>query len=174
MTLETGRLAPPFTLLALDGREYTLPADFNGQPGVVVFIRSGCATCDVAMPYYNRLREEYMEGWHLWAISQDPTPDRARAYAEKFALRYPVLLDAPTLGVSRTYDPPSTPTLLLIDEAGRVEYTSEGFAKDDLNHLAEVLAARLGSGPVTIAPADDGNPGMKPGCMSRHLFPTRS
>ena len=172
MTLETGRLAPPFTLLALDGKEYRLPAGLNGQPGVVVFIRSGCPTCDVAMPYYNRLREAYPEGWHLWAVSQDP-PQRAKPYADRFALQYPVLIDAPTLNVSRTYDPPSTPTLFLVDESGRVEYVSEGFAKDDLNHLSALLASRLGREPVQIAPADDGNPAMKPGCMSRHLFPSR-
>ena len=173
MTLETGRLAPPFTLLALDGREYRLPAGFEGQPGVVVFVRAGCPTCDVAMPYYNRLCEAYPDGWHLWAVSQDPTP-RAQAYAAKFALPFPVLIDAPALAVSRTYDPPSTPTLFLVDEAGRVDYVSEGFAKDDLNELSARLASRLGRDAVLIAPADDGNPAMRPGCMSRHLFPSRA
>jgi peroxiredoxin len=173
VTLEPGRLAPPFTLLALDGREYSLPSGLGGQPGVIVFIRSGCPTCDVAMPYYNRLREAYPEGWHLWTISQDP-PDKARPYAAKFGLTYPVLIDAPALGVSRTYDPPSTPTLFLIDESGRVEYTSEGFAKDDLNQVSAIIAARVHAEPVTVAPTGDGTPAMKPGCMSRHLFPNRA
>jgi peroxiredoxin len=173
MSLETGRLAPPFTLLGLDGREYSLPRDLEGRPGVVVFVRSGCPTCDVAMPYYNRLREAYPSGWELWAVSQDP-PERARQYATKFALPYPLLLDAPALAVSRTYDPPSTPTLFVVDEAGRIEYVSEGFAKADLTEVSALLAGRLGVEAEDVAPDGDGNPGMKPGCMSRHLFPARS
>jgi peroxiredoxin len=171
-TLEAGALASHFTLLGLDGREYSLPGGLEGEPGVLVFFRVKCPTCDIAFPYINRLREAYPEGWQLWAVSQDD-PARTGKYRDRFRITCPVLIDAPGLDVSTLFDPPSTPTLFLIDGNGVVAYTSEGFAKDDLNELSRRLAGMIGGDAVIIAPDDDGNPAMKPGCMARQRMPVR-
>lgn len=170
MEIAAGQLAPHFTLLGLDGREYSLPRDLNAAPLVVVFLRVKCATCDVAFPYLNRLRETYAEGWQLWAVCQDE-PTAAAEYRDRFCITYPVLLDAEGLAVSRLYDPPSTPTSYLIGPDGRIEFSSEGFAKEDLNELSARIAAYLGVGPIEVAATGDGNPAMKPGCMARQRFP---
>jgi len=169
VTIEIGVEAPRFTLPALDGSELSL-TDAGDQPLLLVFLRVSCKTCDVAFPYINRLRETYPDGWRLWTISQDEA-GRSAEYRDRFAIRSPVLIDDPELVVSRAYDPPSTPTLVLIGTDGRVEYVSEGFAKDDLNELSARIAKHLGVPGVEIAPGDDGNPAMRPGCMARHLFP---
>jgi len=160
--LETGALASHFTLLGLDGREYRLPRDLEGRPAVLVFFKTSCVTCDLAFPYLNRLRETYPEGWHLWAISQD-TADRAGPYARDAGIGYPVLIDAPGYEASRLYDPPATPTIFLIGPDGRVEFSTYGFAKTDVNELAERLAKHLGMEPVVIALEGDGMPDFKPG-----------
>jgi peroxiredoxin len=160
--LDTGALAPHFTLLGIDGREYSLPKDTAGQPAVLVFFKTTCATCDVAFPYINRLRHEYLDGWALWAIAQDSAA-AAGAYAQKHRIDYPVLIDAPDYAVSRLYDPPATPTLFLADARGRTVYATHGFAKDDLNQLSSLVAERIGAQPVLIAPANDGRPPFKPG-----------
>jgi peroxiredoxin len=172
LTIEPGTSAPPFTLPALGGGELSLPVDGGGLPLLITFFRVSCDTCDVAFPYINRLREVYPDGWRLWAVSQDAA-ERASVYRDRFAITCPVLIDDPALAVSRAYDPPSTPTLVLIGPEGKVEYVSEGFAKDDLNEISTRLSARLGVAAVEVAPADDGNPAIKPGCMARHLFPPR-
>jgi peroxiredoxin len=172
LTIEPGTSAPPFTLPALGGGELSLPGDAGGLPLLLVFFRVSCATCDVAFPYINRLQAAYPDGWRLWAISQD-SAERALAYRDRFAITCPVLIDDPALAVSRAYDPPSTPTLVLIGSQRNVEYVSEGFAKDDLNEISARLAARLGVAAVEVARANDGNPAIKPGCMARHLFPPR-
>jgi hypothetical protein len=116
------------------------------------------------------LREAYPAGWQLWSVCQDE-PERAAAYRERFHLAHPVLLDAAGLAVSLLYDPPSTPSLYLVGVDGRIEYTSEGFAKDDLNELSRRIAAAVGVEAVEVAPTDDGAPAMKPGCMARQRFP---
>ena len=162
MILEVGALALPFTLLAIDGREYTLPGDLGGRPAVLAFFKTTCATCDVVFPYLNRLRDAYPDGWLLWAIAQEP-PDRARDYAARFRITYPVLIDAPQYTVSKLYDPPATPTLFLIGPNGRIEYTTHGFAKFDVNDLAARLAGHLGVKAQIVAPAGDGRPDFKPG-----------
>jgi peroxiredoxin len=160
--LETGALAPHFTLLGIDGQEYSLPRDAAGKPMLIVFFKTSCATCDVAFPYINRLRETYPDGWNLWAIGQDP-PAKASGYSRAHGIGYPVLIDAPDYTVSRLYDPPATPTLFLTDSRGRLVYSTYGFSKDDLNELAALVARSLDAEPAVIAPADDGGPAFKPG-----------
>ncbi len=162
MILETGALASHFTLLALDGREYSVPRNLDGRPAVIVFFKTSCATCDLAFPYLNRLRERYPEGWHLWAISQDGA-DRTGPYARGAGIEYPVLIDAPEYYASKLYDPPATPTVFLVGPDGRVEFSTYGFAKADVNELASRIAGHLGLTPVVIAPTEDGRPDFKPG-----------
>ena len=160
--LEAGALASHFTLLGLDGREYSVPASLAGQPALLVFFKTSCATCDLTFPYVSRLRGAYPDGWHCWAVSQDP-PERSRDYARRYGLAGPVLIDAPEYAASRLYDPPATPTLFLIGADARVEYTTYGFVKDDINEIARRLAAHLGAEQLVIAPEKDGNPAFKPG-----------
>ena len=162
MTIEAGAIAPHFALLGIDGREYLLPRSAEGQPAVLVFFKTTCGTCDLAFPYINRLTEAYPQGWHLWAVSQDP-PDTSAEYAGQRGITYPVLLDAPAYAVSRLYDPPATPTLFLVDRRGRVAYTTHGFSKEDLNELSRLLAMEIGAEPAVIAPPGDGRPDFKPG-----------
>lgn len=173
LVLETGALAPHFTLLAIDGREYSLPSDLEGRPAVLVFFKDKCDTCDIAFPYINRLREAYPgDGWMLWAVAQEPF-EKAKDYAGRLNIGCPVLIDAPEYDVSMTYDPESTPTLFLLDERGRTVFDTYGFVKEDLNELSRRLADAIGAEPVVIAEDDDGQPAMRPGCMPRHKMPKR-
>lgn len=171
-SLQPGSLASHFTLLGIDGREYAVPDTVAGATLLLVFLRSTCPTCDLALPYFVRIREAYGDGLVVWAISQDD-PERASAYSRKFGLNCPVLLDTPALAVSHLYDPPSTPTAFLVAPDGRIEYVAEGFAKSDLNEISALIAERAGVSAVEVAPADDGQPAMKPGCMARHRMPRR-
>lgn len=162
MILETGALASHFTLLGTDGREYSLPRDLDGRPAVLVFFKTSCSTCDLTFPYLDGLREAYPGGWHIWAISQDG-PERAVPYADDAGIEYPVLIDAPAFHVSKLYEPPATPTIFLVGPDGRVEFSTYGFSKADLNEIARRLATHLGAAPQVIAPENDGRPDMKPG-----------
>ncbi len=160
--LETGALAPHFTLLGIDGGEYSLPKDAGGQPMLLVFFKTTCGTCDTAFPYINRLRETYREGWQLWAIAQDSAREASR-YARNHGMHYPVLIDAPDYSVSRLYDPAATPTFFLNDARGRTLFATHGFAKDDMNQLARLIAELVAAEPAIIAPENDGSPAFKPG-----------
>jgi peroxiredoxin len=160
--LEVGAVASHFTLLGVDGKEYSLPAALEERPAILVFGKTGCGACDLAFPYLNRLRVAYPDGWGLWVILQDQAKE-AREYAKRMGIGYPVLIDAPRYEVSRLYDPPATPTLFLVGTDGRIAYTTHGFSKDDLNEISARLAGCLGMEAVKIAPADDGKPAFKPG-----------
>ncbi len=160
--IEAGAPAPPFTLPATDGLDYSLAGGSQDGATLLVFFKSTCGTCDLAFPYVNRLRDAYPEGWRLWAIAQDP-PETARAYARRHGIGCPVLVDAPAYRVSKLYDPPATPTLVLVDADAAIAYTTYGFAKDDLNEVSRRIAGYLGVEASIAAPADDSNPPFKPG-----------
>ncbi len=163
MPVEVGARAPDFSLKGTDGESYTLAAALAHGPVLLVFFKTTCGTCDLAFPYINRLRESYPgDGWSLWAVAQDPPEDAVR-YAAAYGITYPVLPDADGYTASKAYDPPATPTLYLIDRAGRIPQQSAGFHKAERNSLSAGLAGRLGLKPVAIAAADDGNPDFKPG-----------
>ena len=163
MTIEVGARAPDFSLKGTDGKSYTLASALARGPVLLVFFKTSCWTCDLAFPYINRLKESYPDnGWSLWAVAQD-TPQDAGRYAADYGMTYPVLSDADGYTVSKAYDPPATPTLFLIDRAGRIAQQSAGFHKAELNSLSAGLAERLGVKPVVIAAADDGNPDVIPG-----------
>ena len=42
--LKAGALASHFTLLGLDGRDYSLPGDLAGKPALLAFFRVKCDT----------------------------------------------------------------------------------------------------------------------------------
>lgn len=162
MILATGALASHFTLLGTDGLEYSLPRDLDGQLTILVFFKTTCATCDLTFPYLERLRQAYPGGWRMWAISQDGV-DRARPYAKRQGIDYPVLIDSPGFHSSRLYDPPATPTIFVIGPGGRVEFSTYGFSKADVNEISGRIAAHLGVTPQVVAPKNDGHPDSKPG-----------
>ena len=163
MTIEAGARAPDFSLRGIDGDTYTLSDAVSRGPLLLVFFKTTCATCDLALPYINRLLDAYPgDGWSLWAVAQDPPADASR-YASIFGMTYPVLPDVDGYAASKAYDPPATPTLFLIGRRGDVVQGTAGFSKADLNSLAAALAERLASAPAVVAPAGDGNPDFKPG-----------
>lgn len=162
-TLAVGDQAPTFALKTAEGESHSLPEALGQGPVLAVFLKTTCGTCDLLVPYLNRLVEAYAsDGWHLWAISQDGVGS-SRDYAVRHGTRFPLLVDESGWPVSQAYDPPATPTLFLIAPDGLVEETSVGFSKDDLNAISERLAARLGQPAATVAEADDGQPSFRPG-----------
>ncbi len=160
--VNAGDAAPDFTLPGLDGLEYSLHEATGKGPVVLAFWQRHCGACKLAAPYLNRLYDAYENlTWSFWAITQNAAPD-ARKFVEEYVFRPTVLIDAPALAVSKTYDPESTPTLYLIEPEG-VTLVSNGFVKDELNEVSRRIARYSGAEYVEVAPSDDGNPPFKPG-----------
>lgn len=161
-TLAVGAQAPQFVLNGIDSKPYELGEGLRRGPLLLIFIKSGCPACDLALPYFLRLRHTYPEGWTLWAVSQD-SRDRSQEYAQRLALTFPVLVDVPSYLVSRAYDPPATPTMFFIEPDGSIAFTNHGFSKGDVNQLSSLIANHLKVEAKVIAERDDGQPSFRPG-----------
>jgi hypothetical protein len=114
----------------------------------------------MAAPYVTRLAAALDGRGVVEGISQDPEGPTA-AFVAATRAGFNVRLD-PGLELSRKYNPQFVPAFYLLDDTGQIVKHHFGFAKNDLNDLAE----RLGAPPV--GDAYDGNPAAKPGCSSRH------
>src|SRR5215467_2595142 len=138
-----------------------IPGFQPGRKALLVFFETDCPTCQLALPYLNALGDSLQ----VIGISQDDEQS-TREFVRQLQIGYRVELDR-GLKLSRAYDPQSVPTMVLLDESGRIARTLVGFDKKGLNELA----AAVGHAP--IAPMDDGAPSWKPGCSSRHLHPSQ-
>ncbi len=150
-------VVPQFELPRLNGQSWR-----RSGRALLVFIEADCPTCALTLPYLSRLDGDT----DVAAISQD-SREATLELVERLEIGYTVLLDT-DLKLSRQLDPPTAPTLYLVDAAGKIERMIEGFSKADLNELA----ATLGQGP--IADPHDGAPELMPGCVARQREPVTS
>ena len=147
--IETGQKAPDYGVPSVDGESCLL-----------VFLETDCPTCQLTMPYLNRLAEQAAR---VIGISQD-SETQTRHFTEQTSAAFPIQIDL-DLRISRAYDPIAVPALVLVGSDGLVKRAQIGFDKDELN----AIAAEMGRQP--IADMHDGAPQRKPGCSSRHLEP---
>lgn len=118
--------APDFTLRSAEGRNLRL-AEQRGQVVLVNFWASWCGPCKVEMPHLNKLYDKYRaSGFTLLAVNIDDDARVGSATAQRWGLKFPVLLDADK-SVSRLYDLGSMPATVLIDRDGKVRYLHRGY-----------------------------------------------
>jgi peroxiredoxin len=138
----------------------TLPAYRAGQRAILVFFETDCPTCQLALPYLNKITRDKVQ---VIGVSQDDEQSTGQ-FVQQMGITYPVELDS-GLQLSKAFDPQSVPTFYLLDEDGAIAKSLVGFDKAGLNQLADTV------GQQPIADAHDGAPAWKPGCGSRHLEP---
>ena len=125
---------------------------------LLAVLQTDCPTCQLIVPYLNRLAAA---GASVRALSQDPLAP-TQAFVQQMDIQFPVDLD-PAFERSRELEVVTVPTLYLLNDQGQVTRAEPGFDKTALNEMA----AALGVPPVALP--HDGAPAMKPGCSSRHL-----
>ena len=130
------------------------------MPTLLVILETDCPTCQLAVPYLNRLHEL---GARVEGLSQDSPADTER-FAEAMPVRFPLTVDV-GLQESQRRNPTSVPAFFLLDDQGQTNQATVGFAKQDMNAFAAAL------GFPKVANEHDGKPEWKPGCGSRHLEP---
>jgi peroxiredoxin len=150
------RLADPNRMTSLKagvtGLEFTFP-DFDGRPvsfpggrftGKVVLITIGgswCPNChDEAVFLHELLATRRVQGLRVIQLMFEHTPDfasassAARAFAQKFAIDYPVLIAGTTSDDDVLKKLPQLksflayPTMLVVDRRGKVRATHTGFS----------------------------------------------
>ena len=116
-------------------------ADYIGNVVVVNFWYAACPPCRDEAPDLEALYQEYKdEGVTFVGVNVRDQPDTAVAFAEKFAITYPSVIDitdsAVQLAFAGQVSPNAVPTTIVVDRQGRAAARITGRAeKSILNSL---------------------------------------
>jgi peroxiredoxin len=162
-SLTAGKIAPNFSLKALDGKEYSLSAAMKRGPVVVAFFKISCPVCQFTFPFLERLyKRTGGEGVTFLAVSQDDAR-ATKGFVEDYGVTFPVLLDEDGYPVSSGYGLTNVPTIFLIDSDGTIRVSSMGFTRADLENITSELAARRKQAPAALFLPSERVPEYKPG-----------
>jgi peroxiredoxin len=161
--LPAGAEAPAISLQDMNGATVTLADALKKGPVVAAFFKVSCPTCQFAAPFLERLHETYGgPKFTLFGISQDDARD-TREFFKEFDVEFPSLLDAEGYPVSNQYGITNVPTIFLISPDGKVQVSSVGFVKKELEQIALEAARATGTPPKALFKPSAAVPEIKPG-----------
>ncbi len=158
-----GHTAPAFTLSGTNGQVVSLADALKKGPVVAAFLKISCPVCQFTFPFLERLHKAYgSERLSLWGISQDDARD-TKEFCAEFGVTFPALIDEDGYPVSNQYGLTNVPTVFLIAPDGKVEVSSVGFSKADLENISAHVAGHLGKPVARVFLPDEIVPDYKPG-----------
>ena len=160
-----GTPAPVFSLPVSGGGGLMAGLPPVGARGLtlVAFFKDTCPTCRLAFPLLERIhRKVGSAGGRVVGISQDG-PEGAAAFATELGLTFPILIDGPDYPVSRLYGLVAVPSLFLVDAGGRILVSGAGFARAELQAMADDLARSVEAPAFALYEASESFPAFKPG-----------
>jgi peroxiredoxin len=109
--------------------------DYAGEVYVANFWYAGCPPCRVEAPDLQTLSETYADkGVSFLGVNTYDQAETSRAFARKFGVTYPSILDANDVSVQFAFSgsvaPNAVPTTLVIDHEGRVAARWSGLLSD--------------------------------------------
>ena len=157
--LNEGQIAPDFTLPQFNNGSHRFYD--SQQTAVLIFYKFSCPTCQLALPFLQKIYEAYGDGFYFVAIAQDD-PEKTAQFRKDFGITIPTLMDVAPYPVSRLYGLVSVPTIFLIDPDHRIRSAGEGFVKQEILNLADVLAEKSGRPQIEVF-GNEEVPEFKPG-----------
>ncbi len=142
-SLEPGTPVPSVALRDEAGRPATVP------PGEILygFFKTTCPTCELAWPFFDRIRKIGDGGsLSVLAVSQDD-PDATRRFYDGLGVEIPTLYDPEPWPFSEAVGLTNVPTFLLSGQDGVLRDSAEGFQRARMEEFA-ALAARLAGRPA--------------------------
>jgi peroxiredoxin len=162
--LEAGASAPDFTVAGMNGDKFSLAEARKKGPVVAAFFKISCPVCQYAFPYLERIFQAYSKSAvTVVGVSQNEKKDTA-GFAREYGITFPLLLDdTHSYPASNAYGLTNVPSIVLISPGGKVELSSVGWSKREIEDLNARLAKAAGTAPAQIFKPDEQVDEFKPG-----------
>jgi peroxiredoxin len=148
--LPAGTKAPDFSLPAVvngkvDGKEggkFSLQSALKQGPVLAAFFKVSCPVCQYTFPFLERIHQAHGDKKiTVVGISQNNQSETA-AFLKEYGVTFPTLLDDPNgYAVSNAYGLTNVPTLFLIGQDGKIEISSVGWVKQEVEDINRKLSA---------------------------------
>lgn len=153
--LTQGSKAPDFRLPLLGGGEFSLSEALAKSAVVVAFFKISCPVCQYAAPYFDRLAVRLKAaGVTLIGISQDDR-DATTQFAKTYGVNFPVALDGRGYAASNAYGLTNVPTLFAIAQDGRIDVSSVGWAKDEVETVLRMHTGNAAKPAPLFQPGEE-------------------
>ena len=156
MALSNGAKAQDFSMMTTSGKPVVLSELMKRGPVVLAFFKVSCPTCQYAFPYFDRMSQVHKpEAVSFLGISQNNLAD-TQAFMKTYGITFPVGIDdSSRYIVSNAYKLTNVPTAYLVDRDGKIQVSSVGWARKDIEEINTKLSM--------MDPAQQPLPIFKPG-----------
>ncbi|MCW4385957.1 TlpA family protein disulfide reductase [Salinibacterium sp. SYSU T00001] len=145
---EENRAAAPEFSGMTDGGIEVSSDDYEGRVVVVNFWYAACGPCRAEAPDLEALHQKYKdEGVSFVGVNTLDQPENALAFARKYGITYPSIMDGETgevrLAFAGQASPSAVPTTLVLDKEGRVaaRFLGQITAPSNLDTIIRELVA---------------------------------
>jgi|ERR1039458_7354786 peroxiredoxin len=163
--LPAGTKAPDFSLAAavderVDGKQggkFSLQSALKQGPVLAAFFKVSCPVCQYTFPFLERIHQAYGDKTiTVVGISQNDRRDTS-SFLKEYGVTFPTLLDDPNgYAISNAYGLTNVPTLFLIGQDGKIEISSVGWVKQEVEDINRKLAAAQQTTlPLIFQPGED-------------------
>ena len=162
--LEAGVTAPEFKLTARNGEKVSLAESLKKGPVLAAFFKISCPVCQYAFPYLERIFRAYSGGAvTVVGVSQNDK-EKTAEFAREYGITFSLLLDDPGAYLaSNAYGITNVPTIFLISPGGKIEVSSVGWSKRDIEDLNARVAKAFGKPSAQIFKPGEDVPEFKAG-----------
>jgi len=135
--LEPGAIAPDFAIKDTDGVLYDFKAEKGKRPTLMVFWSIFCEPCRFEMPVIQKLHDRYRDSLQVISIALDgePLKNSITGFVKQEGFTFRVLIDEldekEMFKVADPYGVAGTPTMYVVDRAGKVVLAKVGRFKEE-------------------------------------------
>ena len=161
--LEAGQSAPGVSLKNTEGQTVSLAEALKKGPVLAAFFKVNCPVCQFTFPFLERMYETYGDSkFTFLGISQNDAGE-TREFNKEYGVKFSVLIDEAGYPVSNQYGLTNVPSLFLISPGGKIQESSVGFARADLERIAAEAARASGKPAIPLFKPGEVVPDYKPG-----------
>ena len=139
--LKPGEMAPAFSLKDTNGKTVNL-SDFKGKLVLLDFWYAACKPCIKASFNLDKLQEDFASrGLVVLGMNTMDKAGKIKRHSEKFKMNYNSLLCSRDIKIA--YKINSYPSFYLIDETGKIVFSTSGYSSDLASELESAILQAL-------------------------------